>query len=249
MGQKRASAVPTFAFVNGAAMGGGLELALHCHYRTLSGGAAALALPEVSLGLVPGWGGTQLLPNLIGIPAATQVIIQNPLMQNRMLRPEQAAELGISDVLLEPADFLERSIEWAAGVVRGEITVQRPEVDRDMWDGVLFFARKLLDEKLHGAVPSAYKALDLLALAKDAEQRAAAAKRQVTLNLLETLTPRELEVLKHVAKGRLNKQIAFDLTISEVTVKLHRSNAMRKMGLRSVSDLIHAWQSLPEYFH
>jgi FixJ family two-component response regulator len=43
--------------------------------------------------------------------------------------------------------------------------------------------------------------------------------------------------------------IAFDLTISEVTVKLHRSNAMRKMGLRSVSDLIHAWQSLPEYFH
>ncbi len=88
-----------------------------------------------------------------------------------------------------------------------------------------------------------------LALLKDAEQRAAAAKRQVTLDLLETLTPRELEVLKHVARGRLNKQIAFDLTISEVTVKLHRSNAMRKMGLRSVSDLIHAWQSLPEYFH
>ena len=117
--------MPTFAFVNGAAMGGGLELALHCHYRTLSGGAAALALPEVSLGLVPGWGGTQLLPNLIGIPAATQVIIQNPLMQNKMLKPAQAAELGIADVLLEPADFLERSLEWAAGVVRGEITVTR----------------------------------------------------------------------------------------------------------------------------
>ncbi|GAA1776458.1 3-hydroxyacyl-CoA dehydrogenase NAD-binding domain-containing protein [Luedemannella helvata] len=164
----RDATVPTFAFVNGAAMGGGLELALHAHYRTLSKGAAALALPEVFLGLIPGWGGSQLLPNLIGIAGAVQVIIQNPLMQNRMLRPEQAAELGISDVLLEPADFLERSLEWAAGVVRGEITVQRPEIDRDMWDGVLFFARKLLDEKLHGAVPSAYKALELLALAKDA---------------------------------------------------------------------------------
>ncbi|MEV0005539.1 3-hydroxyacyl-CoA dehydrogenase NAD-binding domain-containing protein [Micromonospora sp. NPDC050980] len=163
------SDVPTFAFVNGAAMGGGLELALHCHYRTLSAGAAALALPEVSLGLVPGWGGTQLLPNLIGIPAATQVILQNPLMQNKMLKPKQAAEMGIADVLLEPADFLERSLEWAAGVVRGEVTVTRPEVDKDMWAGVLYFARQTLDQRLHGAVPAAYKALDLLETAKDAD--------------------------------------------------------------------------------
>lgn len=163
------SEVPTFAFVNGAAMGGGLELALHCHYRTLSAGAAALALPEVSLGLVPGWGGTQLLPNLIGIPAATQVILQNPLMQNKMLKPKQAAEMGIADVLLEPADFLERSLEWAAGVVKGEVTVTRPEVDKDMWAGVLYFARQTLDQRLHGAVPAAYKALDLLETAKDAD--------------------------------------------------------------------------------
>lgn len=163
------SPIPTFAFVNGAAMGGGLELALHCHYRTLSGGAAALALPEVSLGLIPGWGGTQLLPNLIGIPAATQVIIQNPLMQNKMLKPKQAAELGIADVLLEPADFLERSLEWAAGVVGGAVTVSRPEIDKDMWDGVLYFARQTLDQRLHGAVPSAYRALELLGLAKDAD--------------------------------------------------------------------------------
>ncbi|MGC4896488.1 3-hydroxyacyl-CoA dehydrogenase NAD-binding domain-containing protein [Micromonospora sp. DT31] len=163
------SSVPTFAFVNGAAMGGGLELALHCQYRTLSAGAAALALPEVSLGLIPGWGGTQLLPNLIGIPAATQVIIQNPLMQNKMLKPKQAAEMGIADVLLEPADFLERSLEWAAGVVRGDVTVTRPEVDKDMWAGVLYFARQTLDQRLHGGVPSAYKALDLLETAKDAD--------------------------------------------------------------------------------
>ena len=59
-----------------------------------------------------------------------------------MLRPKQAAELGIADVLFEPADFLERSLEWAAGVVGGDVTVERPEVDRDMWDGVLFFAKR-----------------------------------------------------------------------------------------------------------
>ena len=163
------SPVPTFAFVNGAAMGGGLELALHCHYRTLSSGVAALALPEVSLGLVPGWGGTQLLPNLIGVINAAQVIIQNPLMQNRMLRPKQAHDMGISDVLLEPADFLERSLEWAAGVVRGTISVQRAEVDRsDMWETVLAFAKQQLDERVHGAPPAPYKALELLNLAKNA---------------------------------------------------------------------------------
>ncbi|MFG3688625.1 3-hydroxyacyl-CoA dehydrogenase NAD-binding domain-containing protein [Micromonospora sp. NPDC047740] len=175
------SQIPTFAFVNGAAMGGGLELALHCHYRTLSAGAAALALPEVSLGLVPGWGGTQLLPNLIGIPAATQVILQNPLMQNKMLKPKQAAEMGIADVLLEPADFLERSLEWAAGVVKGEVTVTRPEVDKDMWAGVLYFARQTLDQRLHGAVPAAYRALDLLETAKDADFAAGTAAEDEAL--------------------------------------------------------------------
>lgn len=161
----RESTVPTFAFVNGAALGGGLELALHCHYRTISGGAAALALPEVSLGLVPGWGGTQLLPNLIGIADAAVVVLQNPLTQ-RTLKPAQAVKLGIGDVLLEPADFLERSLEWAAGVVRGEISVSRQAVETKDWDVVIEFAKATLDERLHGAMPSAYRALDLLAKAK-----------------------------------------------------------------------------------
>jgi 3-hydroxyacyl-CoA dehydrogenase len=53
-------------------------------------------------------------------------------------------------------------------VVRGEVTVERPEIDRDMWDGVLYFAKMQLDQRLHGAVPSANKALELLALAKEA---------------------------------------------------------------------------------
>jgi 3-hydroxyacyl-CoA dehydrogenase/enoyl-CoA hydratase/carnithine racemase len=162
----RASAIPTFAFINGAALGGGLEVSLHCHYRTVSGGAAALGLPEVAIGLIPGWGGSQLLPNLIGVPGAAQVILQNPLTQ-KVLRPKQARELGIADVLFEPADFLERSLQWAAGVVNGSVVVERPEVDKDMWDGVLFFAKQQLDERVHGGIPSANKALELLALAKD----------------------------------------------------------------------------------
>src|SRR5439155_15853034 len=103
----RNAPVPTFAFVNGAAMGGGLEIALHARYRTLSAGAAALALPETFLGLVPGWGGTQLLPNLIGAEAAVKVIIENPANQNRMLSAKEAYKLGIADAFFAPADFLE----------------------------------------------------------------------------------------------------------------------------------------------
>ena len=162
------STVPTFAFVNGAALGGGLELALHCHYRTVSAGAGALGLPEVSLGLIPGWGGSQLLPNLVGIVGAAQVILQNPLTQ-KVLSPTDACEMGVVDALFESADFLEHSLEWAASVVTGQATVGRPEVDRgEMWEAVLGFARKQLDEKLHGAPPAPYRALELLALAKTA---------------------------------------------------------------------------------
>jgi len=164
------STVPTFAFVNGAAMGGGLEVSLHCHYRSVSRGAAAIALPEVSLGLVPGWGGTQLLPNLIGVIGAAKVIVENPLMQNKMLKPAEAHELGIFDVIFDPADFLEHSLAWAAGVVRGEVAVTRPEVDRsEMWDAVIGFARQTLDDRLHGAPAAPYRALDLMALAKTAD--------------------------------------------------------------------------------
>ena len=105
------------------------------------------------------------VPNLTLGPIIVQWL--RPLTQ-KVLRPKQARELGVADALFEAADFLEHSLEWAAGVVKGEITVERPEVDREMWDGVLFFAKQQLDEKLHGAVPSANKALELLALAKEA---------------------------------------------------------------------------------
>src|SRR6202020_3058520 len=67
--------VPTFAFINGVALGGGLEVALHCTYRTISAGVPMVAFPECFLGLVPGWGGAYLLPRLIGPARALNLII------------------------------------------------------------------------------------------------------------------------------------------------------------------------------
>ncbi len=163
----RDAAVPTFAFVNGAALGGGLELALHADHRTISAGAF-VAFPEVFLGLVPGWGGTQLLPNLIGIDAAVTVVVENALAQNRMTSGPRAAKLGIADALLEPADFLERSLEWAAGVLTGAVTVTRPEVDRGAWDDAVARARQVVAARTRDASPAAVRAVDLLELSRDA---------------------------------------------------------------------------------
>lgn len=158
--------VPTFAFVNGAAMGGGLEAALHCTYRTLSSGVPAVALPEAFLGLVPGWGGTYLLPRLIGPGRALQVIIENALSQNRMMTGPQAFSLGIADAMFEPADFLEESLRWAARVLTGEVSVERAQITED-WEQAAAAARAFADGKLHGAAPAPYRAIGLVAAARD----------------------------------------------------------------------------------
>jgi len=158
--------VPTFAFVNGAAMGGGMELALHCNYRTVSADAAALSLPEVFLGLIPGWGGAWLLPNLVGPKNALEVIINNSMSQNKQMKPKQAVELGVMDVMFAPADFLEQSILWAAKILTGLVNIDRAPVDRDTWDAVVDAARTQVDARVHGATRAPYLALDLVAAAK-----------------------------------------------------------------------------------
>jgi 3-hydroxyacyl-CoA dehydrogenase/enoyl-CoA hydratase/carnithine racemase len=158
--------VPSFAFVNGAAMGGGLEIALHCTYRTVSTGAAALSLPEVFLGIIPGWGGAYLLPHLVGPINALEVILTNALTMNKQMKPADAKRLGIADALFEPADFLEQSMLWAAKVLTGDITVKRQEPNTGMWDMIIGGAKAQLDSRFHGALASPYRALDLVAEAK-----------------------------------------------------------------------------------
>ena len=161
--------VPSFGFINGVALGGGLEVALHCTYRTISSGAQMVALPECFLGLVPGWGGAYLLPRLIGPSAALKVIIENPLAQNKMLRGPEAFGLGIADVMFEPADFLEESLRWAARVLTGAVSVPSRELaPAGEWDAAVAAARFLVDGKLHGAAPAPYRALDLVAAARTA---------------------------------------------------------------------------------
>ncbi|MFF1875381.1 3-hydroxyacyl-CoA dehydrogenase NAD-binding domain-containing protein [Kitasatospora herbaricolor] len=165
--------VPSFAFYNGAAMGGGVEVGLHCTYRTVSTGVPAFSLPEVFLGLVPGWGGCTILPNLIGPSKAIKVIIENSMSQNKQLRGKDVFELGIADAIFEPADFLEQSLLWASKVLTGATAVEREEIDRGKaWDDAVAWGRLIADSKVHGAAPAAYKALDIIQQVKDADLQA-----------------------------------------------------------------------------
>jgi 3-hydroxyacyl-CoA dehydrogenase/enoyl-CoA hydratase/carnithine racemase len=176
------SGVPTFAFINGLALGGGLELMLHCHYRTLSAAASGIALPECFLGLFPGWGGAFIVPNLIGADRAVQVIIENPLNQNKMLNGRQAYELGLADAIFDGADFLAQSLDWAGQVVGGSRTVTRPDIDRgEAWDEALARGREFVDSKVSGAAPAPYRALELMTAAKTAERTEAFAAEDEAL--------------------------------------------------------------------
>ena len=161
------SKIPTFAFINGLALGGGLEVGLHCHYRTLAS-TAFTALPEVFLGLVPGWGGATILPKLIGPERAVQVIMLNALNNNTMMKAKDAFKLGVVDAVYEPSDFLERSITFAANVLNGTTKVERKDYSQDpTWESALATGKAAALKKYGGAeIASPMKALELISAAK-----------------------------------------------------------------------------------
>ena len=175
--------IPTFAFINCLALGGGLEVGLHCNYRTLSA-TAFTGLPEVFLGLVPGWGGATILPKLIGPERAVQVIIHNALNNNTMMRAKDALALGVVDAIYEPADFLEKSVSFAAAILNGKLAIERKDYSSDpAWESALAGGRQAALKKYGGAeIASPTAALTLIAAAQqntkaagfDAEDKALA---------------------------------------------------------------------------
>ena len=158
---------PTFAFINGLALGGGLEVGLHCNYRTLAT-TAFTGLPEVFLGLVPGWGGATILPKLIGPERAVQVIMLNALNNNTMMKSKDALALGVVDAVFEPSDFLERSISFAASVLSGSKKIERTDYTNDAgWEKAIATGRAAALKKYGGAeIASPTRALELIAAAQ-----------------------------------------------------------------------------------
>jgi 3-hydroxyacyl-CoA dehydrogenase/enoyl-CoA hydratase/carnithine racemase len=159
---------PTFGFINGLALGGGLEIALHCDYRTIAT-SANVALPEVFLGLVPGWGGAYLLPRLIGPESAVQVIALNALNNNKMLNGTEAFEMGIADEVFSPADFLEHSASFVASILSGKKAMIRTDYTAvsENWDRAIATGKAAAFKKYGGAqIAAPTRALELIAAAR-----------------------------------------------------------------------------------
>jgi 3-hydroxyacyl-CoA dehydrogenase/enoyl-CoA hydratase/carnithine racemase len=162
-GRIRALPFPTVAAINGACLGGGLEIALHCTARTISSAVRHFGCPEVFLGIIPGWGATQLVPRLVGVENAIRVIVSNPLRQNKLLEAAKAFELGFADRLLEPVEFVDESIAFALELV--ESPLERGAPEHGDLDKALRKGRSQADDAVHGAAPAPYVALDLIELA------------------------------------------------------------------------------------
>lgn len=99
--------IPTVAAIDGAALGGGLEVAMACDYRIVgSHPKCKLGLPEVKLGLIPGWAGTQRLPRIIGIGRAAELLVTG-----RSLSANEAVAVGLADQMVESAQLLSAAAE------------------------------------------------------------------------------------------------------------------------------------------
>lgn len=156
-GRIRALPYPTVAAINGAALGGGVELALHCDYRVIAHDVRHFASPECLLGFVPAWGATQLAPRLAGPEAAVKLIALNPMRQNKMLSAEQALELGFVDRVVKQERLVDEAIALAGD------QPAREDADLSGMDEIVARACRQLDDSLHGAAPAPYRALDLIA--------------------------------------------------------------------------------------
>lgn len=145
-------------------------------------------------------------------PGCALVDVSMPAMDGLALQAHLLAQQGLPVVFLSGTESV-------------------PACATAMRRGAVDFLQKPVDEaRLVGALETA--------LARDAQARARRQEQREVERRLGKLTERELEILEHVMEGRLNKQIAYDLSIAEKTVKVHRARAMTKMGVRSVAEVV-----------
>jgi 3-hydroxyacyl-CoA dehydrogenase/enoyl-CoA hydratase/3-hydroxybutyryl-CoA epimerase len=164
--------VPTVAAIHGACLGAGLETALACRYRVATNDASTvLALPEVQLGVIPGMGGTQRLPQLIGLQAALDMILSG-----RNIRAAKAVKMGLVDEVVHPAILIDIAVDRARALSAGTLKPARRSsgasdillAGNPIGRSVVFRkARESVLEKTHGHYPAPLAALDAIRMGYD----------------------------------------------------------------------------------
>lgn len=167
---------------------------------------------------------------------STRELLDSPLLQRASCLVLDVRMPGVSGLDLQQrlsAAGASRPIVFLTG--HGDIPMSVQAMKAGAID---FLTKPVRDQTLIDAV--------IAGVELDAKTRETAKVVKEHVDRFETLTPRESQVMREVARGRLNKQIAYDLGITEITVKLHRSNVMKKMQVASIGELIRAWEILPE---
>jgi 3-hydroxyacyl-CoA dehydrogenase len=186
-----ASAKPVIAAIGGVCMGGGLELALACHYRVGVPGAK-IALPEVKLGLLPGAGGTQRLPRLLGVEAALNLIVSGTTVASEKFRGTPVFD-AFGD-----GDLLETAVSFARRVIAEKMPRKRVrdlQLDMPNAEAYFQFARNII-KAAAGPYPAPLACLEAVAAAVD-RPFDAGLKRERELFTTLMLSP-ESAALRHV---------------------------------------------------
>ncbi|MGP5290382.1 3-hydroxyacyl-CoA dehydrogenase NAD-binding domain-containing protein [Brachybacterium tyrofermentans] len=121
----RTSSVPVLAHLNGVALGGGLEVALMADVRTAPAGLKGLGVPETSLGILPGWGGTTLLQSVVGPETAVRMILEDPA-RDKQIGADEALEIGLID---EIAEDLDEALDEFAALIAAHVDVDESDTD------------------------------------------------------------------------------------------------------------------------
>ena len=189
---------PTVAAINGPCLGGGTELSLAFRYRVASNARkVAIGLPEVQLGILPGFGGTQRLPRLIGLGPSLDL-----LLTGRSLDPRRALRMGLVDAVLPHERFSERAIQWTEALLQDPHAVKRrgPPLALRIVDtvaplrgAVLSQARRTVLKQTHGHYPAPLEIIRVLRATWGAPSAAGLkVEREAVSNLLFTSESRSL---------------------------------------------------------
>jgi len=184
-----ASPKPVIAAIHGAAMGGGLELALACHHRVALPGAQ-IALPEVKLGLLPGAGGTQRLPRAVGVETALNMIVSGASVPSERLKGT-----ALFDALLD-GDLLAGAVAFAGKLSPGKPPrlVRDIPIDYPNAEGFFQFARNMVATVSKG-YPAPLKCIEAVAAAVSKPfEEGLAIERELFLQLMQTT---ESKALRH----------------------------------------------------